>query len=213
MRKTYYNNTSFLDILFNFLLISIILLAIAVSFIIVERNKADIETKAEFVLILKWTGEHDNDIDIWINDPADRTLWFREKEVGMMHLDRDDRGHIDDRYTASGGKEKIIFINQEIATIRGILAGEWTVNIHLYRQNINEPTDTNIKLIKLNPRATVIFDKDYKMSTYWEEITVARFTMTQAGEILDIDDTYKDLIRDQVRASATVYDGPPRRPE
>jgi hypothetical protein len=204
MRKTYYNNTAFLDLLFNFLLATTILLVIAVSFII-KQSKADIKTKAEFVVTIDWTGEHDNDVDIWIEDPAENLLWYKQKEVGVMHLDRDDLGHTGDTHQTLDGEVSIIKINHEIATIRGCIEGEWVINLHLYRQGTKEPTTTKISLIKLNPRATVIFSKEFEMATYWEQITVARIFMTNSGKILRVEDgPFKDLIIDQA-AQATTY--------
>jgi hypothetical protein len=199
MRRTYYNNTSFLDLLFNFLLATVILLVIAVSFIITEQNKADIEMNAEFVITLEWDGEQNNDVDIWIEDPYEKVLWYRNRETGVMHNDRDDKGHIDDVYKDG----RIIRINQEIVTFRGILEGDWTINVHLYRVGNKDldklPTDVTVTMIKLNPRASIVFKKEYEMVDHWDQITVARFYMTESGEILDLTDgPFKDLIQDKV---------------
>ena len=205
MKRTYYNNTSFLDILFNFLLATVILLVIAVSFIITEQNKADIKVNAEFVITLEWDHDQDNDIDVWIEDPDGSLLWYRDQKVGVMHGDRDDKGWSDDIYING----EIIKINQEIITFRGIIEGEWIINIHFYRIGIRprdkEGSTIKISLIKLNPKATIIFKKEYRMETYWEQITVARFHMTSAGTILELTDgPFKDLIEDRANPSTAT---------
>ena len=203
MLKKASNNTSLLDLLFNFLLATMILLVIAVCFIIVEQNKADIKTKAEFVITIDWDGEQNNDVDIWILDPQENLLWYREKEIGVMHLDRDDLGHLND-YQVINGESVPIKVNQEIVTIRGVVEGEWVINLHLYRQSNKNPTNTTISLIKLNPKATIIFSKKLELKTYWKQITVARIFMTNSGEILKIEDgPFRDLIQDRVAASHT----------
>lgn len=199
MKKIYYNNTSFLDVLFNFLLATIVLLVIAVLHIVVEQNKADIKVNAEFVITLEWDHDQDNDVDIWIEDPNRLVLWYRDQEVGVMHGDRDDKGWQDDMYING----EIIKINQEIITFRGIVEGEWIINIHLYRVGKSvrdkEGSTVKISLIKLNPKASIIFKKEYRMETYWEQITVARFHMTGAGIVLNLtDEPFKDLIEDRV---------------
>ncbi len=199
MKKTYYNNTSFLDVLFNFLLATVVLLVISVLHIVVEQNKADIKVNAEFVITLEWDHDQDNDVDIWVEDPNGIVLWYRYQEVGVMHGDRDDKGWMDDIYVNG----EIIKINQEIITFRGIVEGDWVINIHLYRigQSVRDKEGSTVKisLIKLNPKAIIIFKKEYRMETYWEQITVARFHMTGAGTVLNLtDEPFKDLIQERV---------------
>ena len=204
MRKNYHSNTAFLDLLFNFLLATMILLTIAVVFIVTEQNKADIKTKAEFVITISWNEEYDNDVDVWVEDPLGRLLWYRQKEAGLMHLDRDDMGHRND-ITEDG---KVIRINQEIVTIRGCVEGEWVVNLHLYKKHTREPTDVEVSFIKLNPKATLIFGKRFTLIDYWEQITVARLYMTRTGRILQVDDgPYKDLIQMQVVSPYSTQPG------
>ena len=205
MRRTYYNNTSFLDVLFNFLLATVILLVIAVLHIVVEQNKADIETNAEFVITVVWDNDQNNDVDIWIEDPNELLMWYRDQEVGVIHNDRDDKGLRDDIYIDG----KFIQVNQEIVTFRGIVEGEWIVNMHLYRvgdtDRDKEGSKVVVTMIKLNPKATIVFKKEYYMKEYWEQITVARFNMTNSGTIFNLTDKpFKDLIEDRVFQTTTT---------
>lgn len=204
MRQSYHSNISFLDLLFNFLLGLVMITVIAV--LTSDKSEADIKTKAEFAVILKWTDHHDNDIDLWIEDPVGNVMWFRNEETGVMSLDRDDLGHSTDKFRDVDGEWKILRINQEMATIRGIMPGEWIINIHMYKQNTLMPTDVNVQLIKLNPKAQIIIDKTYKMSIYWQEITVTRFTMTEKGTVFNINDLEKNLIEQKLTASAVAGD-------
>ena len=198
MRRTYSNNISFLDLLFNFLLATTVLLVIAVCFIITEKNEADIKTKAEFVITMTWNEDYNNDVDIWVQDPLENLLWFRKKEVGLMHLDRDDVGNRDD-ITISG---EVIKINQEIVTIRGNTEGEWIINVHLYKQRIKQPTNVKVTLIKLNPKAILIFCKELQLIEFWQQVTLARLIMSESGEILQIDNgPFKDLIQERIKPS------------
>jgi hypothetical protein len=185
MRRTYYNSTSFLDLLFNFACLALAFFIIAALQIRPDEKEADIKTKAEFIITVTWDDKHDNDVDTWIQDPNGEKLFYKAKEVGIMHLDRDDRGWSGDTYE-EGGVKHIIYRNQEIATIRGFIEGEWTINIHMYR--FPGPSSTvKVLMQKLNPQASIVFEKEFKMNHYWEEITVARIEMTQKGEILSVD--------------------------
>ena len=112
-----------------------------------------------------------------------------------MHLDRDDLGLANDTiYLPDGSLVKYPY-NQEIMTIRGIIPGEWTLNVHLYRKNQHETsTPVTIKMEKLNPFVRTIILKDIILEEQWDEATVSRFEMTNAGKIVGFDDTYKKLV-------------------
>jgi hypothetical protein len=201
--KRYNDNTSFLDLLFNFLLATTILLVIAVLHIVVENNKADIKSEAEYVITLTWDRTKDIDVDIWVKDPSGNLLWYRQKEISIMHLDRDDKGHLGQDWTTDKFGEIHYNPNQEIVTIRGIQSGEWIINLHMFRTLSFAllPVDVDISLIKLNPKATTVFQKKVVLSKYWEQKTIARVTISDDGSILQVDDgPSADLIQNRVRA-------------
>ena len=49
-------------------------------------------------------------------------------------------------------------IREEIVTIRGIIAGEYTVNVSHFQATTGLPVPATVKVQKLNPTAQVIFD-------------------------------------------------------
>lgn len=193
LRSRYYNPTSFLDVLFNTLLGFVILFIVAFMLIILEKKDAAIDTKAEFVITLTWEDESKDDVDTWLEDPTGSLLSFKDKEVGLMHLDRDDLGEKKDVIKLPDGTEVEYKHNQEITTIRGFISGEWVLNIHMYSKRDDKPVKVEVKIDKLNPSVTTIVYKKFTMAEHWEEITVVRFTMTARGEILSTDDLFKQL--------------------
>ena len=40
--------------------------------------------------------EHPDDIDLYVQDPTGKLVWYNQKEVGLMTLERDDRGDTND---------------------------------------------------------------------------------------------------------------------
>jgi len=153
-----------------------------------QKKKADIETKAEYVITLTWDDKSFDDVDLWIQDPLYNIVFFREREKGFAHIDKDDLGAYNDTIIMPNGVEVKLKINQELGTIRGFIPGEWIINIHMYRKRDNMPTTVEVKIQKLNPTITQIVYKKYIMETHWEEITVARLEMTADGEIIDMED-------------------------
>jgi hypothetical protein len=206
MRRKYHNNTSFLDLLFNFLLATTILLVIAVLHIVVENNKADVEVQAEYVITVTWPKQMNHDVDTWIQDPDGMILWYRSREVGVMHMDRDDRGHFNDDWTMVNG-EIVYNPNQEIITFRGVKPGEWIINLHLFRKSEvakELPFVVDFTMIKLNPQADTVFQKRIEFSKYWQQETILRIIMDSNGNIVSLEEgPKKDLIQDRVLRSGT----------
>ena len=194
-RRKYYSNTSFLDLLFN-TLVGFVLLFI-VSFLLINPmiKKGDVETKAEFVITVTWHDNSADDVDTWLQDPTGNVLHFRQKDIGLAHLDRDDLGKLNDSLILKDGRVIEYKHNQELTTIRGFISGEWVLNLHMYKKRDRDPVDIEVRIDKLNPTIKTVFYKKIVMQTGWEQITVTRFVMTQEGEILKWDDLPKDLIK------------------
>ena len=122
MQRRYHTNLPFLDLLFN-VLIGFVFLFI-VSFLLINpiAKRADIEVKAEFLITVFWPDNLEDDVDIYVEDPAGNLVWFKSREPGLMHLDRDDLGKRNDEVVTAAGT--ILFPeNREIVTLRGIVPG------------------------------------------------------------------------------------------
>ena len=193
--RNYYNPTTFHDLLMNSLLGFVMLFTVAILLINPSDKRANIETKAEYVISVTWPEEYKSDIDTWLEDPLGNLLYFQDKEKGLMHLDRDDLGEDNDAVIING--QKIIYpYNQELTTIRGFLPGEWVLNIHLYnkKDKDSDVIPVTVRIDKLNPTLHTVLVKKFLMKKNWQEETVARFTMTTDGTILSWDDLYKKLV-------------------
>lgn len=157
-----------------------------------DARKADIETKAEYVITVTWPKDLKSDVDTWVEDPAGNVIYFRQPQLGLTHLDRDDTGHQNDSVLVNG--QWIVYpYNQEITTIRGFIRGEWVLNIHMY--NIRDPdaVPVTVKIDKLNPTVKTILTKTIMLKELWDEVTVARFVMTSDGDIIEWVDIPKKL--------------------
>ena len=194
-RRIYYNNTSFLDLLFNTLVGFVLLFIISFLLINPSIKKADIKTKAEFVITVTWSDNSHDDVDTWLQDPAGNVLHFRQKDVGLAHLDRDDLGNLNDTITLNDGRKIEYAHNQELTTIRGFITGEWVLNIHMYKKRGSDPTPVEVRIDKLNPKVQTLYYKKIVMTQTWEEVTVTRFVMTNQGDIINWDDLPKKLLQ------------------
>jgi len=194
------NDRGFLDLLFNTLLVFVFLFIVSSMMIEIEKKKEGIQTKAEYVITVTWELDNPDDVDSWLRDPAGNIIWFRTKEFGLMHLDRDDLGLDNDKYILPDGTEVFYPYNQEITTIRGIVPGMWVFNIHLYRKKemSYQGTKVEVKMEKLNPKVTTVFIRHYTLHQQGDEVTVARFNMSAAGEIIDMDEIQTAIVTDRL---------------
>ena len=188
------DSTPFIDLLFNLLLGYAFLFLISFLMIQPILKKAEVHTQAEFIITVTWALDNSDDVDVWLEDPLGNMVWFRNKEAGLSHLDRDDLGSSNDTiYLADGSVIKYPY-NQEILTIRGFIGGEWTLNVHMYAKREKEITIVHVTMDKLNPTLKPVFIKDIPLEVRGDEVTVSRFEMGSNGDILALNDMPKGLI-------------------
>ena len=120
-------------------------------------------------------------------------IWFRNPEAGLIHWDRDDRGLINDSITING-EEVQNPLNQEVVTIRGVVKGEYVVNLHYYASETGKPVDVNIRLVKVNPSLEIIYYGTVRMEKGGDEKTVLRFKIGADGKISGIGFLPKKLV-------------------
>ena len=135
MRRSNHVGIGFTDLLFNALLGFVVMFVLAVLLINPIAKSGAVDAKAEFLITLSWPEGRREDVDLYVQDPAGEMVWFRSREAGLMHLDRDDLGERNDVIEVAGRQVRNP-LNQEIVSIRGILPGEYVVNLHLYRGDV-----------------------------------------------------------------------------
>ena len=192
MQRQYHTNLPFVDLLFN-VLIGFVFLFI-VSFLLINpiAKRADIEVKAEFLITVMWPDDLEDDVDTYVEDPVGNLVWFRSREPGLMHLDRDDLGKRNDEVTTAAGT--ILFPeNREIVTLRGVIPGEYIINIHMYFKVGQEPVPVTIQIDKINPYS-VVLRETIELKNKGDEVTVARFSVKSNGDVINVNKLPKKLV-------------------
>lgn len=172
-----------------------------------DSKDGKIDSKAEFIITMDWPDNHPDDLDLFVQDPAGNIAWYRHREAGFLTLDRDDRGGAND-FIIVNGKKIPSPIREEIVTVRGILAGEYTVNISHFRATTREPVIANVKVQKLNPTAQVVFDNKLQLDHAGDEKTAVRFRIDAEGKVINVDQRPKSLLETfrNVRANGADLD-------
>jgi len=168
------------------------------SFILINPAKDDRNSvaKGEFVITVTWPKDMDNDVDMYVEDPEGHLVAFMRREEGLMHLDRDDLGKISDVVQTRFGKIEYDE-NREIVTLRGIMPGEYVINVHMYMKREESPlTPVTVQLDKINPYSTIMI-KRVSLGGSGDEKTAFRFTLNKDGDVVDINELPKALARSQ----------------
>ena len=183
----------FTDLLFNALLGFTFLFLLAIMFMNPISKSGIVNPKAEYIITVNWPDNNPDDIDTWVEDPAGNIIWFRNKEAGLVHLDRDDRGLINDQLELNGKNIETV-LNQEIVTIRGRVAGEYVVNLHYYESETNLPVSTTVEIAKINPELEIVYYGETTLKEKGDEETAVRFTIEENGNVGHINHHKKSII-------------------
>lgn len=183
----------FTDLLFNTLLGFVLMFFIAILFLNPDEQKAKVDLDAQYVITVTWPDNVPDDIDTWIEDPQGQVAWYRNRSAGLVHLDRDDRGMLNDKITING-KEVANPLNQEVVAIRGVVPGEYTVNLHYYETETQQPVDVLVRMARINPVYEVVFYDKVSMPQKGAEKTALRFSLTASGEVVNINQLEKKLV-------------------
>jgi hypothetical protein len=172
-----------------------------------DNKDGKIDSKAEFIITMDWPDNHPDDLDLFVQDPIGNIAWYRHREAGFLTLDRDDRGGANDFIVVNGRKIPSP-IREEIVTVRGIVPGEYTVNVSHFQATTGQPVDATVKVQKLNPNAQVIFDDKVVVDHSGDEKTALRFKVDAEGKVVDVQRRPKSLLETfrNVRANGADLD-------
>lgn len=182
----------FTDLLFNALLGFTFLFLLAIMFMNPVAKKGIIDPKAEYIITINWKDMSPDDVDLYVEDPNGNLIWFRNREAGLVHLDRDDRGIVNDTINING-EEIQNPLNQEVVTIRGVVPGEYVVNVHYYASETGLPVPVMVKVSKVNPALEIVYYGQVTLDKKGEEKTAVRFNIGKDGKINRISQMQKSL--------------------
>ena len=194
--RVYRENESqdaFTDLLFNALLGFAFMFVAAFTMISDTNSSGKIDSKAEVLITVRWEDRHPDDVDTLVEGPQGNLVWYHNRDTGLMHLDRDDRGLFQDRVTLDG-VEVSNPINQETVTVRALKPGEYVVNLLHYQSNYSVPLPVTVKIEKLNPSVSLVFYGTRELMGVGDEQTAVRFTIDANGDVVGTNELQKRLL-------------------
>ena len=189
---------AFTDLLFNALLGFAFMFVAAFALMRDPDNAGKIDSKAEVLITVQWPDRHPDDVDTLVEGPEGNLVWYHNRDSGLMHLDRDDRGLFADRIVLDG-REVSNPLNQETVTVRALQPGEYVVNLLHYQSNYSEPLPVTVKVEKLNPTVTLVFYGTRELTGVGDEQTAVRFTIDADGNVSGTSELQKELLTRAVK--------------
>jgi uncharacterized protein YfaP (DUF2135 family) len=180
--------------LFKALQVIAFLFFIALLAIKTKDDEGKVDPKLEFLITVSWPDKHPDDIDMFVQDPIGNIVWYRRRETGFMVLDRDDRGGLND-FIMVNGQKVLSPIRQEIVSVRGIVAGEYIVNIYHFAALTGQPVPVTVKVEKLNPKVQVVHYDTVNVDHGGAETTAVRFIMDKTGNVTEVNHDQTSLVQ------------------
>ena len=163
-----------------------------------ESEADGITDPGNVIIELVWAPDRDADIDLWVKAPEGLPVGFPNKGNAVVNLLRDDLGLFQD----------LTDINYEIVYSRGIVPGEWIVNVQAYRlEDPIRPIPVNVQVLvsvkrEGEDRPTPILEKEVELRYPRHETTVFRFALTGKGALVhgSVNDVRLSLIREYAQS-------------
>lgn len=206
--KKYDFRTAFIDLLINVLTGMVFLFMITTLMITakVKDEDAGVKKDAQYILQISWPNNINCDVDLWVRDPENRVVSYQAKDVGVMHLERDDQGWVNDLMTYLKLQPSQQLNNNETWVLRGKMVGKFTVNLHLYSCAVDDKAlemgtaievPVTMELTKLNPDIKKVLIKSVILKKVWEEITAFNFILDSNNNVERFTDEQVDLVREK----------------
>jgi hypothetical protein len=142
------------------------------------RTADDMTPPGNVLVEMRWPDEIDADVDLWVQAPGDVPVGYSNKGGAVFNLLRDDLGK----------RADVTGLNYETSYSRGILSGEYTVNLHLYR-NPSKAYPVPVTVVTSVKRsadqaARQLLASKVLLVREGEELTVYRFRLSDAGALV-----------------------------
>jgi hypothetical protein len=142
------------------------------------KSAENSEPPGNVIIEARWPDHVDSDVDLWVQAPGDMPVGYSNKGGLAFNLLRDDLGE-----RADATK-----MNYEVSYSRGLPPGEYTVNVHLYRNTarVSPIPITVVASVKKSATesARQIVATEISLTREGQEITVFRFKLGEQGDLV-----------------------------
>jgi hypothetical protein len=141
------------------------------------------------IIEAQWADSLDADVDLWVQAPGDKPVGYSNKSGVVFNLLRDDLGKVED----------ITNYNYEVAYSRGMPAGEYVANVHMYR-GVGVTYPVTVKLVArlqagADKSSEQLLAATVQLRHENDQVTAFRFSLDSHGHLVagSTNDVYKEL--------------------
>lgn len=198
-RPQLFGKTLFVDLMMSTL---VVVTALLIASNAVEKEKAQqkqtkdeagLRTDGKYAVVMEWPDASTDDVDLYVQDPSGKIAFFSARDIGLMHLEHDDQGAVSDRTRTARG-EVTVEKNEERVILRGVIPGEYVVNVHMYDKRSPAPTPVTIRLYRLRGEDAELVSKERVLRRSGDEATAFRFTVKDDGSVGEINELDRSLV-------------------
>jgi hypothetical protein len=154
-----------------------------------SSDSAGVAAPGNVIIEAQWPDKLDADVDLWVEGPGDMPVGYSNKSGRLFNLLRDDLGRAQD----------MTDYNYEVSYSRGTPAGEYVVNIHMYRA-IGVIFPVRVKVVasaKTDPSgpARQLVATTVELRRENQEVTALRFRLDANGQLQagSVNSLFKEL--------------------
>ncbi len=143
-----------------------------------QSSATGMEPPGNVIIEARWDDKLRTDVDLWVQAPGDVPVGYSNKSGLIFNLLRDDLGAYADPTE----------INFETSYSRGVPPGEYTVNVHLFR-NLENVFPVWVRVVarvksEHESGAATVAATRVQLDFEGQEITAFRFNLTEKGELV-----------------------------
>jgi len=143
-----------------------------------QEDAEDQKAPGNVVIEMHWPTDMPYDLDLWVQAPREAPVGFWNQGGVTFNLLRDDLG----------GEGDATKENYEITYSRGIPAGEYIVNVHMYGplpEGVTVPVNVVVSAKPKYGDMSQLLETTVNMTKRNQEETAFRFRLTEDGELVD----------------------------
>ena len=144
---------------------------------VAKKESEQTKVPGNVIVEMHWPSNQAVDVDLWVKAPGEFPVGFWNQGGEIFNLLRDDLGFVGDATDE----------NYEITYSRGILQGEYIVNVHMYGPlppGVTVPVNVVVSVRKKYDDTNQLLKTDIKLTRQNQEETAFRFKLTGDGDLV-----------------------------
>lgn len=150
-----------------------------------------IPTQGLYAVVQNCPTKSQNDVDLYVEDPAGKIAYFNNTTAGLMHLEQD----IIPGFNTVENGTKLKQGDDERTILRGTIPGTYIVNIHMYDGSYSPlPETCQVTLYSMKNGVNVLAQENVTLQRNGSAGTAFEFVVDPKGRVTKIEHFTRDIV-------------------